>query len=42
MAATLVWLPVDPRPAIAAAVYLGPLLGGYLVTTVYPYLSMAR
>ena len=33
-AAVLVWLPVDPRPAIAAAVYLGPLLGGYLVTTV--------
>lgn len=42
VAAVLVWLPVDPRPAIAAAVYLGPLLGGYLVWTVqYPRLSMA-
>jgi hypothetical protein len=40
--AVLLWLPVDPRPAIAAAVYLGPLLPGYLVTTVqYPHMSMA-
>jgi hypothetical protein len=42
LVAVLVWLPVDPRPAIAAAVYLGPLLPGYLATTVqYPHTSMA-
>jgi hypothetical protein len=42
LVAVLLWLPVDPRPAIAAAVYLGPLLPGYLVTTVqYPSMGMA-
>ena len=40
--AVLLSLPVDPRPAIAAAVYLGPLLPGYHVTTVpYPPMGMA-
>jgi hypothetical protein len=35
--AVLLWLPVEPRRAIAAAVYLAPLLGGYLVTAAqYP------
>jgi hypothetical protein len=42
LVAVLLWLPLDPRPAIAAAVYLGPLLPGYLVTTVqYPSMGMA-
>jgi hypothetical protein len=42
LVAVLLWLPVDPRPPIAAAVYLGPLLPGYLVTTVqYPPMGMA-
>jgi hypothetical protein len=40
--AVLLWLPIEPRPAIAAAVYIGPLLGGYLVTTIqYPPMGMA-
>jgi len=35
--AVLLWLPIDPRPAIAAAVYIAPILGGYLVATIlYP------
>ena len=42
LVAVLLWLPVDPRPAIAAAINLGPLLPGYLVTTVqYPPMGMA-
>jgi hypothetical protein len=32
--AVLLWLSIDPRPAIAAAVYVAPMLGGYLVTAV--------
>jgi len=40
--AVLLWLPVEPRPAIAAAVYLAPLLAGYLVTAVQePPMAMA-
>lgn len=34
LVAVLLWLPIDPRPAIAAAAYTAPLLGGYLVTTI--------
>ena len=35
--AVLLWLPIDPRPAIAAAVYIAPMLVGYLVTAIqYP------
>jgi hypothetical protein len=34
LVAVLLWLPIDPRPAVAAAVYIAPLLGGYVVTTI--------
>ena len=37
LVAVLLWLPIDPRPTIAAAVYVAPMLGGYLVTAIqYP------
>jgi hypothetical protein len=39
--AVLLWLPVEPRPAIAAAVYLAPLLGGYLVSAVQSPMARA-
>lgn len=44
--AVLLWLPVEPRPAIAAAVYIAPTMVGYLQTlpgsqhiTVYAWLT---